>query len=132
MPRTGLPTGATHADTAMAAWKGREGPGVPPGWIDHAIARLFVQWNARLIKFEDTRNPERTPDTPEQWERDMRTIDQFARVLERLIKLETARAARRRTRPKSDREKAAASFDRRMVALVAAFETRDVAVAPDD
>jgi hypothetical protein len=97
----------------MAAWIGREADDVPPGWMDHAITRLFTEWNVQVIKLMDLKNGSNSADCALDRERNARTLERLARSLDLLIKLETARASRR-TKMAATHEGALDEFKRRI------------------
>ncbi len=121
MPQTSPPTGrGPLCDTALDAWIGREAKDVPPGWIDHAIRRLFELWNVLMIKLEDAKNGAPSSNDADSRARDARTLVQVQRSLAELIRYETARAGIRKTKVSEDHAETRAVFDRRMDQLALA------------
>jgi 23S rRNA pseudoU1915 N3-methylase RlmH len=99
-------------DTAPDAWIGRQAKDIPPGWMDHMIRRLFDEWNREMIKLEDLKSGSNKSADAASRAHDARTLAQLERSLERLIKLETARAALRSTKVSNNNEGARAALVR--------------------
>jgi hypothetical protein len=113
-------------DTAADAWIGRQAEDVPPGWMDHMIRRLFDEWNREMIKLEDLKNGSNNSADAASRAHDARTLVQLERSLERLIKLESGRAAIRSTKVSKNNEGARAALVRDLDKLLGPANAPDV------